>query len=246
MCDTKDMEKILVVDDEQDLRELVKSALEFANYDVMTASNGANALEILEEDDFDLVVMDEMMPRMGGTTAVNEMRMKGDNTPVIFLSAKSSLSTKLGSFEAGADDYITKPFDIEELIARVKVVIERNSDSFNLFESLDSSPNITRVEEPDKIKIGPLEINPMTRDVLVDGEIVPFTPTQYHLLRLLAARQGQVVMKEYIFDTIWSEDTDVTDLNIVETYVSAIRKKLSAAGITDLIETKRGVGYIIR
>lgn len=200
---------------------------------------------------YDLVILDEMMPMLSGVATLAQMREVGIDTPVIFLSAKSALNTKISAFDAGSDDYIVKPFDISELIARVNVVINRNQakGSFKSVHTEDTEyPK--KVDKRDSlIIIDKLQIDLDTHDVLFDGNNVELTPTQYDLLLVLASNRGRLLSKNDIFEHIWGQngvESNTSDPSIVETYVCAIRNRLKKFGAKNIIETKRGGGYLIR
>jgi len=219
---------ILVVDDEESLTDLVSSALRFAGYDVRAADNGFEALRVVKENAPDLIVLDVNMPEMDGFEVCRRLRRDGNLVPVIFLTARDDIDDKRIGFRQGGDDYLTKPFSLEELGLRIEALLRR-----------------TRGTEPStQLTTGALVLDDDAHQVWSRGEEVALTPTEFRLLRFLLLNRGRVMAKGQIVDYVWEYDFD-GNYGIVETYVSYLRKKL---GDTDgsLIQTVRGVGYVIR
>ena len=214
--------KILVVDDEALIREVIKEYLSIENYIVDEASNGEEAVSKALENDYSLIIMDIMMPKMDGYQACREIKKTKNNIPFIMLSARSEEYDKLIGFELGIDDYVTKPFSPKELVARVKAVIKRTSgDGANL-------------------KFGKLEINDMAHDVLVNGEKVALTPKEYDLLKYFVTNKNIALSREQLLTNVWGYDFYGDDRTI-DTHVKTLRKNIKECG--DYIKTVRGVGY---
>ena len=231
--------KILVVDDEKLLVKGVKFNLENEGYEVTAAYDGAAAVELAKKENFDLIVMDVMMPGLSGSEACMQIREFSD-VPIIMLTARSEDSDKLMGFACGADDYVTKPFSLEEVVARIRAILRRTQQ---------------QVEDDPIIRVGDLEINEDSHDVSRAGQPIDLSPTEYKLLRYLMDNEGRVLSKAQILDHVWQYDWG-GDAAIVESYISYLRKKVDGIVIEDengdkhkvtpLIETKRGIGYMIR
>jgi two-component system OmpR family response regulator len=240
------MEAILAVDDEPDVLALISKVLRLSGFEVASAPNGQVALEMLQEDAYDLVLLDIMMPRLGGTALLEEMRRLEMDTPVIFLTAKDALPSKVQGLNLGADDYITKPFDIEELVARIRTVLRRT-------KSVEPPPN---AEQPAIsaghggaahkgdviIEFNDLRIDTNSMDVFRNGHIVNLTPTEYQILEHLAKHRGQIVFKTVLAEIVGAKSSSSS---LLDTHISSLRQKLNACG-ENIIITKRSVGYLIR
>jgi two-component system OmpR family response regulator len=219
---------VLVVDDEDSLTDLVSSALRFAGYDVATADNGFDALRAVNERAPDLVVLDVNMPEMDGFEVCRRLRRDGNSVPVIFLTARDGIDDKRVGFRRGGDDYLTKPFSLEELGLRIEALLRRAETH----------------APPSRHAVGPLVIDEDAYQVWNDGEELALTPTEFRLLRFLAVNCGRVMSKGQIVDHVWEYDFD-GNYGIVETYVSYLRRKLGDHD-GSLIRTVRGIGYVIR
>jgi two-component system OmpR family response regulator len=222
--------RILVVDDERSLRELVTTALEFVGYEVHTAANGYGALSSIVDVAPDLVVLDVGMPGLDGLEVCRRMRADGVRTPVIFLTARDGLDDTVEGFGVGADDYVTKPFHLKELIARIQAVLKRT--------------NGQGASKPPRLSAGAIELDEATHEVWSDGELVALSPTEYRLLRYLLLNAGIVVSKAQILEHVWQFDFG-GDGSVVETYMSTLRRKVDRRE-PKLIRTVRGFGYVIR
>lgn len=218
---------ILVVDDEESLTDLVSSALRFAGYDVTTESNGYDALRAIKHRTPDLVVLDVNMPEMDGFEVCRRLRRDGLDFPVIFLTARDDIEDLRAGFRQGGDDYLTKPFSLEELGLRIEALLRRAN-------RVDSA----------RMSVGDVVLDEDAHQVWKDDEEIALSPTEFRLLRFLVANRGRVMSKAQIIEYVWEYDFD-GNYGIVETYVSYLRKKL---GDSDgrLIQTVRGVGYVIR
>lgn len=219
------MKKLLIVDDEEKIRAVIKEYAEFEGYLAEEASDGMEAVKIIKDGDFDLVIMDIMMPRLDGFSAVKEIR-KTKNIPVIMLSARGEEYDKLFGFELGADDYVVKPFSPKELMARVNAVLKRN--------------DVTVSGVVDKVNFEGLTIDFAGRNVLVDGEKVVLTPKEYELLYYLVKNVGIALSRERLLKDVWGYDYYGDD-RTVDTHVKMLRSSIK--DYRKFIVTLRGVGY---
>jgi two-component system, OmpR family, response regulator len=221
--------RILVVDDEPNIRELLAIALRHVGHDVTTADACAAAATEVRRQQPDLVVLDVMLPDGDGIELCSRLRRDGMRAPVLFLTARDATEDKVRGLTVGGDDYVTKPFSLEELVARVSALLRR---------SRPDSGNDRVVAYAD------LTINDDAHEVRRDGTAVALSPTEYNLLHYLASNAGRVLSKAQILDHVWQYDFG-GDANVVETYVSYLRRKLDPLG-PPLIQTVRGVGYVLR
>jgi len=220
--------RVLVVDDELNITELVSMALRYEGFDVRTALNGRAAVSAVGEFKPALVILDIMLPDIDGLDVLRRLGSADRRPPVIFLTAKDSTEDKVKGLTVGGDDYVTKPFSIEELVARVRVVLRRNGS-----------------EPPsDRLRVADLELDEEAHEVRRAGQIVDLTPTEYRLLRYLMANSGRVLTRSQLLDHVWSYDFG-GDSSVLETYISYLRKKVDAVS-PPLIQTVRGVGYALR
>ena len=227
-----DKRRVLVVDDEFSMRDLVTTALEFVGFEVRSAADGEAGLTLAAEFAPHLVLLDVNMPRLDGLEVCRRLRESGDTTPIIFLTARDAVDDTIAGFASGADDYLTKPFHLQILIARVNAVLKRSEQ-----------PRST--SGPDgRIVCGGLELDESTHRVWRDGERVELSPTEYRLLRYLLLNAGIVVSKAQILDNVWQFDS-AGDAGVVETYMSTLRRKVDRADAR-LLHTVRGFGYVIR
>jgi two-component system OmpR family response regulator len=220
--------ELLVVDDEQFLRDAVAASLRFLGFDVTTADNGMTALRLARDRPFDLVVLDVMLPDIDGFEIVRRLRRDGSWVPVIFLTAKDAQDDKVNGLTIGGDDYITKPFGLEELAARIRAVLRR-----------------ARPEpEPQLLEFADLELDQDTYEVRRAGHLVGLSPTEFRLLRYFLLNPGRVLTRAQLLDHVWNYDFGGSS-TVVNTYVAYLRRKLARYG-PDLIHTQRGVGYCLR
>ncbi len=235
MADAVDKKKILVVDDEKEIAELIEIHLMSQDYDVTKAKNGVEALELLKENKYDLVLLDVMMPKMDGKETLKRIREKY-NVPVIMVTAKTSEKDKIEGLTLGADDYVTKPIKPLELIARVKAQLRR-------FTVLN--PNKVDEEEPDEITIRNLYVNKVTHEVKVGDESIKLTKIEFDILYLLAKNPNKVFSTDEIFENVWKEKNfDAT--NNVMVHIRRLRNKLKEETREEkIITTVWGVGYKI-
>ena len=218
------MSRILVVDDEKMIRNVVREYAEFEGDEVSEAGDGMEAVEICRKNDYDIIIMDVMMPRLDGFSACKEIR-KIKEIPVIMLSARGEEYDKLFGFEIGIDDYVVKPFSPKELMARVRAVIKRNTKSS---------------EKTDIIKIEGLEINIPSRDVIVDGKRISMTPKEYDLLFFLVKNKNLALTREKLLEEVWGFDFYGDD-RTVDTHIKMLRNSLGE--YRKFIVTLRGMGY---
>jgi len=230
--DTKeDLKRILVVDDEPNINDLISTSLKFSGFDVRSAMNGAQALTIAEEFKPHALVLDVMMPGMSGFEVCEKLRKDGLKVGVLFLTAKDSTDDKVTGLTIGGDDYMVKPFSLEELIARVRAILRRTGDI-----QIDIDDELIRFAD--------LELNEATHEVRRGGNLIELSPTEFTLLRYLLINADRVVSKAQILDHVWQYDFR-GDAGIVETYISYLRKKIDTYE-PQLIHTVRGVGYRLR
>jgi two-component system, OmpR family, response regulator len=223
--------RAVVVDDESSLTELLAMALRYEGWDVKVASDGQRALSVIREHDPDVVVLDIMLPDIDGLTVLSRLRADGNQVPILFLTAKDSVDDRIAGLTVGGDDYVTKPFSLEELVARLRALIRRSS--------------ITLAASPDsRIVVGDLELDEESYEVRRAGTSIELTATEFELLRYLMRNPRRVLSKAQILDRVWSYDFGGR-ASVVELYISYLRKKVDTLG-PSMIHTVRGVGYMIK
>ena len=222
--------RLLVVDDEPNIRELLSTSLRYAGFEVTAAANGREALDAAEEFQPDLAVLDVMLPDMDGFTVTRRLRSAGRHFPVVFLTARDGTEDKITGLTVGGDDYVTKPFSLDEVVARIRAVLRRTA-------SLDDDAAVLRVDD--------LELDYDAHEVRRGGEVVELSPTEFKLLRYLMMNPNRVLSKAQILDHVWEYDFN-GDASIVESYISYLRRKIDVGGREKMIHTKRGVGYMLR
>lgn len=227
----EELKRILVVDDEPNINDLISTSLKFSGFDVRSAMNGAQALAVAEEFKPHALVLDVMMPGMNGFEVCEKLRKDGLKVGVLFLTAKDSTDDKVAGLTIGGDDYMVKPFSLEELIARVRAILRRTGDI-----AIDIDDELIRFAD--------LELNEATHEVRRGGSLIELSPTEFTLLRYLLINADRVVSKAQILDHVWQYDFR-GDAGIVETYISYLRKKIDIFE-PQLIHTVRGVGYRLR
>jgi two-component system, OmpR family, response regulator MprA len=225
--------RILVVDDDRAVRESLRRSLVFNGYDVDVASDGSEALDRLRAQRPDALVLDVMMPRVGGLETCRRLRADGDDVPILVLTARDSVADRVAGLDAGADDYLAKPFDLEELLARLRALLRR-----------------TQHGEPgdppdDSFTFADLRLDPGTREVSRGERPIRLTRTEFALLELLMCYPRQVLGRDRILEQVWGYDFPTT-ANSLEVYVGYLRRKTEAKGEPRLIHTVRGVGYALR
>jgi two-component system OmpR family response regulator len=228
---TVNTQRVLVVDDENSISELIATSLKFVGFDVRTAATGAQALQIAEEFKPHALILDVMLPDQNGFEVCRQLRSEGHNVGVLFLTAKDSVEDKIAGLTIGGDDYVTKPFSLEELVARLRALLRRTG-------ATEVMP------DEEKIRFADLELDEATHEVRRAGNLIDLSPTEFLLLRYLMINADRVVSKAQILDHVWQYDFR-GDMGIVETYVSYLRKKIDIYEPA-LIHTVRGVGYRLR
>jgi two-component system, OmpR family, response regulator len=223
-----DQGKLLVVDDEPFLCDAVAASLRFLGFDVSTADNGRDALLLAQDRQLDLVVLDVMLPDTDGFEVVRRLRQDGCKVPVIFLTARDTQADKVAGLSIGGDDYITKPFGLEELAARVRTVLRRTRGA-------PIGPILTFAD---------LELDQDSYEVRRGTQLIDLSPTEFRLLRYLMLNPGRVLTRAQLLDHVWHYDFGGSD-GVVSTYIAYLRRKLAEHG-PDLIHTQRGVGYSLR
>ena len=221
--------RILVVDDEPALRAALQRALRLEGYDVTLAENGDAALRLVQRDAPELVVLDVLMPALDGLAVCRRLRRAGDRTPVLMLTARDAVSDRVSGLDAGADDYLVKPFALEELLARVRALLRRtvNGDPHGVLRFAD------------------LSLDPVTREVRRGERPISLTRTEFSLLELFMANPRRVLTRSRILEDVWGYDFPTTG-NALEVYVGYLRRKTEAEAEPRLIHTVRGVGYVLR
>ena len=227
--------KILVVDDEQPVRESLRRSLRFNGYDVLTASDGLEAVEAVRSENPELLILDVMMPNMDGLEVCRTLRSEGWDRPILVLTARDGVSDRVAGLDAGADDYLPKPFALEELLARVRSLVRR--------ASADSIAAEAPVES--KLSFEDLELDADTREVSRGGRSISLTRTEFSLLPLLMENPRKVLSRSKILEEVWGYDFP-TSGNALEVYIGYLRKKTEGDGDSRLIHTVRGVGYVLR
>ena len=222
--------RILVVDDDTAVRESLGRALRLEGYQVDLAGDGAEALELLQGNgnDPDLVVLDVLMPNIDGLEVCRRLRRAGSRVPVLMLTARDEVTDRVAGLDAGADDYVVKPFALAELLARVRALLRRSAD-----------------EAVDVLRFADLELDPATREVRRDGDAIELTRTEFALLELFLLNPRQVLTRSVIFERVWGYDFGFGS-NSLDVYIGYLRRKTEAGGKPRLIQTIRGVGYALR
>jgi two-component system response regulator MprA len=223
--------RILVVDDDRAVRDSLRRSLEFNGYSVELASDGAQALAAVEANRPDAMVLDVMMPRLDGLEVARRLRGKGDDLPILVLTARDSVSERVAGLDAGADDYLPKPFALEELLARMRALLRRTTP-----DDGTESPAMT---------FSDLSLDPVTREVTRGQRQISLTRTEFALLEMLIANPRRVLTRSRILEEVWGFDFP-TSGNALEVYVGYLRRKTEAEGEPRLIHTVRGVGYVLR
>jgi two-component system, OmpR family, response regulator MprA len=221
--------QVLVVDDDPALRRTVERVLRLADYDVALAKGGRDALDALATEEFALVVLDVAMPPPNGLEVLHRLRAGGDQTPVLMLTARAAVSDRVDGLEAGADDYLVKPFAVEELLARVRALLRRmpGESEGRTLQYLD------------------LVLDPTTREVTRGGRALELSATEFALLEMFLLHPRQVLTRSALYESVWGYDFGGSSKSL-EVYVGYLRRKLEAGGESRLLHTVRGVGYVLR
>jgi len=220
--------RILVVEDDQHVRQALVRALTLEGHSVDADPNGQAALDRLVDDDIDLVLLDVMMPVLSGLEVCRQLRGRNDRTPVLMLTARHETADRVAGLDAGADDYLVKPFELDELFARVRALLRRVSS-----------------DDQSTVDVGTVHIDIGARTAHRGDEELTLTKTEFELLTLLARNQGQVLTREVIYDRIWGYSFDTTS-NSLDVYIGYLRRKTEAGGLPRMIHTVRGVGFVLR
>jgi two-component system response regulator MprA len=217
--------RLLVVDDDPDVRDSLRRSLEFEGYEVTTAADGAEALRLLAG--VDLAILDLMMPVLDGSEACRRMRAAGERLPVLMLTARDALGDKVTGLDAGADDYLVKPFALEELLARVRALLKQNR----------------RRETPESLRFGGLIMDLRAREVTRDGLRLDLTPTEFDLLAVFLGDPERLLTKQHLKHAVWGHDQGTNNLDV---YIGYLRRKTEVGGRSRLLHTVRGLGFILR
>lgn len=224
------MKKILIVEDEEKLSRVIQLELQYENYETEIANNGTDALRLMNEQTWDLVLLDIMIPELSGLEVLRRLRRTDDHTPVILLTARDQVHDKVSGLDLGANDYVTKPFQIEELLARIRAHLRKTN---------------RKTTETDVLHIGDLSVDMNTRQVIRSESEIELTPREFDLLTFLMKNKNIVLTRDRIMDQVWGYDF-VGDTNVVDVYIRYIRKKIDKGYSTPYIQTVRGVGYTIK
>ena len=219
--------RLLVVDDDPDVRDSLERALRYAGYSVTTAVHGADALGHLARSPVDLIVLDVLMPMVDGFDTCRRLRQRGDDTPVLVLTARDAIDDRVTGLEAGADDYLVKPFALRELLARIRALLRRSQAPHEILGYAD------------------LTLDLATRTVRRDGRAIELTRTEFDLLEMLLRHAGQVLGYDVILDEVWDYG-EAPASNTLQVFVGFLRRKLEEGGLPRLVHNVRGVGYVLR
>jgi two-component system OmpR family response regulator len=222
--------RVLVVDDEPNIAELLMMALRYEGWDVRTAATGRDAVSTAREHAPDVIVLDWMLPDVDGLEVLRRVRQHDDRVPVLFLTARDAVEDRVAGLTAGGDDYVTKPFSLEEVVARVRALVRR--------------AGVLEQRSDHVVTVGDLTLDEDSRDVTRAGTPIELTATEFELLRYLMRNQRRVLSKAQILDRVWNYDFG-GQANVVELYISYLRKKIDA-GREPMIHTKRGAGYVLK
>ncbi|WP_323710487.1 response regulator transcription factor [Mammaliicoccus lentus] len=224
------MEKILIVEDEVKIARVIQLELEYANYEISIANTGRQALELFESNHFDLVLLDVMIPELNGLEVLRRIREEDSNIKIIMLTARDAVMDKVSGLDSGANDYMTKPFEIEELLARIRVHLKQNNE--------------TTEENRNEIQFKHLNIHPLSREVYINESLVNLTQKEYDLLLYFIQNKNQALTREQIIEAVWGYEY-YGDTNVIDVYVRYLRKKLDQNDMS-LISSVRGIGYMIK
>lgn len=221
--------KILIVDDEPNIRDLLTTTLRFQGFAVQSVSNGAGTISAVLAEEPDLIVLDVMLPDMNGFSVTKRLRSAGYTSPILFLTAKDDTQDKIQGLTVGGDDYVTKPFSLDEIVARINAILRRTMAK----------------EEEAMIVAGEITMDQDTHEVKVGDNTLDLSPTEFKLLRYMMLNPNRVLSKAQILDHVWEYDFN-GDAGIVESYISYLRRKIDPIASEPLIQTKRGFGYMLR
>lgn len=224
------MHKILVVEDDEKIARVIQLELEFESYEVSNAYTGKEALDKYEEEDFDLILLDVMIPELNGLEVLRRIRQKDEAVRIIMLTARDAVMDKVSGLDSGANDYMTKPFEIEELLARIRAQLKQNEIGQN--------------SKQEEMIFKNIKLLPSSREVFIDGEDVYLTQKEYDLFYYLLSNKNQVLSREQIIESVWGYDY-FGDTNTVDVYVRYLRKKIDQES-PSIISSVRGIGYMIK
>ncbi|MFH8886353.1 response regulator transcription factor [Streptomyces californicus] len=233
-----DPQRILIVDDEPAVREALQRSLAFEGYGTQVAADGYDALAMAEAYAPDLIVLDIQMPRMDGLTAARRIRASGSTTPILMLTARDTVGDRVTGLDAGADDYLVKPFELDELFARIRALLRRSSYAASAAAGADAP-------DDDVLSFDDLRMDLATREVTRGGRRVELTRTEFTLLEMFLSHPRQVLTREQILKAVWGFDFEPSS-NSLDVYVMYLRRKTEAGGEPRLVQTVRGVGYALR
>ncbi|MBE1495744.1 two-component system response regulator MprA [Amycolatopsis lexingtonensis] len=222
--------RVLLADDDRAIRESLVRALDLEGYHVTEVTDGVDALATARRDDFDVLILDVMMPGVDGLGVCRVLRAEGDPTPILMLTARVETPDRVAGLDAGADDYLPKPFELDELLARLRALLRRTS----------AEPEARRT-----LRLGELAVDPAARRVWWQGTEITLSKTEFDLLELLVRNAGIVLDRTTIYQRIWGYEFGADSKNLA-VYIGYLRRKLERAGATELIHTVRGVGYSVR
>lgn len=225
---TQPLATVLVAEDDQEIRTALERILRYEGYEPVVVNDGAAALEAVGEHEPDLIILDVMMPFVDGLTVCRRLRDGSDRTPILMLTARVEVSDRVAGLDAGADDYLAKPFDLEELLARVRALLRR-----------------VQPDESAVLTAGKLTLDPQRHEVKFDESIVELTRTEFEILALLLRNAGIVLERGVMYERIWGYDFDGSSRSL-DVHIGYLRRKLEAAGGERVIETVRGVGFVLR
>lgn len=224
-------EKILVVDDDEKIISMLRRSLAFEGYSVLTAGNGQEGLQTMLREEPDLLILDVMMPQIDGWEVCCRVRESGSGVPILMLTARDEVADRVKGLDLGADDYLVKPFALEELLARVRSLLRRRPDRSN-----DSNPSLTFED---------LTLDPESREVVRSGNLIELTAKEFELLQLFMLNPKRVLSRDVIMEKIWGYDYS-GESNVLEVYIALLRQKLEEHGGKRIIQTVRGAGYVLR
>jgi len=225
-----DQQSVLIVEDEQKLSRVLQLELEYENYRTEIAQTGQEALRKMEEENWDVILLDIMLPELSGLEVLRRLRRKDEHTPVILLTARDQVHDKVSGLDLGANDYMTKPFQIEELLARIRAQLRKP---------------VEKTREEDELRVGDLSVSIQSREVKRLDQNIELTPREFDLLVCLLKNKNIVLSREQLMDQVWGYDY-VGDTNIVDVYIRYLRQKVDQAFDQPYIQTVRGVGYTIK
>src|SRR5688572_18142120 len=220
--------RLLVVEDEKRMADLLRKGLQEEGYAVTVASDGTTAVEMAEANQFDLILLDLMLPGMDGFQVAQRLRREGNRVPILMLTARDATTDIVQGLDLGADDYLTKPFSFEVLLARIRAMLRRGPASQSV-----------------KLRVGDLELDPGSHEVRRRGEPIHLTRTEFNLLEILMRRSGQVIPRDTLIEAVWGYDRNI-ESNTLDAFIRLLRSKVEGDGGPRLIHTVRGIGYVIR